>query len=364
MALPRSFPADPWGSRHAVRVGTKVLTLRAFQSSVLALAPRFRGARLSRHMRPKCLYPRRATVPDREMIDKLELLLALARERHFGHAAEAAGVTQPTLSAAVKSLEEQLGVLIVERGSRFGGFTPEGERVLEWARRIVGAAQAMRNEIDVLKHGLSGHLRLGVIPTALPVVAGLTTALRSRSEEVSFTVLSLSSDDILSRLANLELDVGVSYIDAEPMGGFDTLPLYEERYALLVSAEAPIAGRNSVSWQEAGDLPLCQLTPDMQNRRLLNLHLKEAGAAPRITLESNSLMLLYAHVRTGAWASIIPVRLAESFQVPRYLKAITLTPSLTHGIGLVLHRRPTLSPLVSAFKDAAKDFAAKEHSTQ
>ena len=70
------------------------------------------------------------------MIDKLELLLALAKERHFGRAAEACGVTQPTMSTSIKQLEEFLGVMLVQRGSRFQGFTPEGERALDWARRI------------------------------------------------------------------------------------------------------------------------------------------------------------------------------------------------------------------------------------
>ena len=76
------------------------------------------------------------------MIDKLEFLLALAREQHFGRAAEACGVSQPTLSAGIKQLEETLGVLLVQRGSRFRAFTPEGERVLDWARRIVGDSRA------------------------------------------------------------------------------------------------------------------------------------------------------------------------------------------------------------------------------
>jgi DNA-binding transcriptional LysR family regulator len=71
------------------------------------------------------------------VLDRLEFIIALAREKHFGKAAEACGVTQPTLSAGVKQLEQQMGVLLVNRGSRFRGFTPEGERVLEWARRIV-----------------------------------------------------------------------------------------------------------------------------------------------------------------------------------------------------------------------------------
>ena len=88
------------------------------------------------------------------MIDKLQFLLALARERHFGRAAQACGVTQPSLSGGIKQLEEMLGVLLVNRGSRFQNLTPEGERILDWARRIVGDANAMRQEIRSLKQGL------------------------------------------------------------------------------------------------------------------------------------------------------------------------------------------------------------------
>ncbi len=117
------------------------------------------------------------------MIDKLDFILALAREKHFGRAAEACGVTQPTLSAGVKQLEEQMGVLLVNRGSRFQGFTPEGERVLDWARRIVGDTRAMREEINALRHGLTGQLRIAAIPTALAMVAALTTPYRERHPE-------------------------------------------------------------------------------------------------------------------------------------------------------------------------------------
>src|SRR6201997_2723203 len=109
------------------------------------------------------------------MIDKLEFLLGRARDRHSGRAAEACGVTQPTLSAGVKQLEDTFGVLLVNRGSRFQDFTPEGERVLDWARRIVGDARAMREEIHGLKDQLSGEIRIAAIPTVLGMVASLTT---------------------------------------------------------------------------------------------------------------------------------------------------------------------------------------------
>src|SRR6476660_7232935 len=101
----------------------------------------------------------------RTLLEKLEFLLALAREKHFGRAAEACGVTQPTLSAGIKQVEERMGVLLVNRGSRFQGFTPEGARVLDWARRIVGDTRAMRDEIKTLRSGLSGQLRIAAIPT-------------------------------------------------------------------------------------------------------------------------------------------------------------------------------------------------------
>ena len=142
------------------------------------------------------------------LIDKLELLLALAKERHFGRAAEACGVTQPTMSTSLKQLEEILGVMLVQRGSRFQGFTPEGERTLDWARRIVGDARAMRQEINGLKDKLSGEIRIAAIPTVLGMVASLTTPFRARHPDVRFRIQSCTSADVLGLLENLEVDAG------------------------------------------------------------------------------------------------------------------------------------------------------------
>ena len=178
------------------------------------------------------------------MIDKLEFLLALARERHFGRAAEACGVTQPTLSAGVKQLEEQMGVLLVNRGSRFRGFTPEGEKVLDWARRIVGDERAMRAEINALRHGLTGRLRIAAIPTALAMIASLTTPFRQRHPNVQFTIMSRTSIEVLAQLEDLEIDAGVTYLDNEPLGRVTAVPLYRERYRLLTSADAPLGDRD------------------------------------------------------------------------------------------------------------------------
>ena len=126
-----------------------------------------------------------------------------------------------------------MGVLLVNRGSRFRSFTPEGERVLDWARRIVGDSRSMRQELDALRHGLTGRLRIAAIPTTLAMVASLTTPFRMRHPNVQFTILSRTSIEVLAELENLEIDAGVTYLDNEPLGRVNAVPLYREHYRLL-----------------------------------------------------------------------------------------------------------------------------------
>lgn len=293
------------------------------------------------------------------MIDKLEFLIALAQEQHFGRAAETCGVTQPTLSAGIKQLEEILGVLLVQRGSRFLGFTPEGQRTLDWARRIVGDSRAMRQEIRALKEGLAGHLRIAAIPTALAMVAELTTPYRSRHPDVAFTVFSRTSIEILTLLDNLEIDAGITYLDNEPVGRVRSVPLYQEEYRLITSADSPLGDRDQVTWEEVGNIPLCLLTPDMQNRRIIDRYLRAAGCNPEPTLESNSVIVLFAHVRTKRWATVMPAKLAETLGLTDTIRAIpilSIEPYPT--VGLVIPYREPMTPLTAALVAEARQVNA------
>ena len=292
------------------------------------------------------------------MIDKLEYLIALAREQHFGRAAEVCGVTQPTFSAGIKQLEDSLGVLLVNRGSRFQSFTPEGERVLEWARRIVGDARAMQQEVRTLREGLTGHLRIAAIPTALAIVEALTTPYRQRHPNVSFTILSRSSVEILGLLENLEIDGGLTYLDNEPLGRVRVVPLYREQYRLLTSPENPLGDRESVTWAEVGRIPLCLLTPDMQNRRIIDRYLRSAGCEPAPTLESDSIIVLFSHVRTGRWAVVMPAKLDETLGLMDTIRAIPITGSEPYPtIGLVVPHREPMTPMTAALVTEAKRVA-------
>lgn len=289
------------------------------------------------------------------MIDRLEFLIALASERHFGRAAEACGVTQPTLSAGIKQLKGTFGVMLVQRGSRFVGFTEEGEKALEWARRIVSDARTMRQDLDAMKRGLVGHIRIAAIPTALAMVAMLTTPFRAQHSDVRFTVISRTSIEALNMLENLEVDAALSYLDNEPLGRVNVVPLYRERYRLLTSLDSELGNRDEVTWAEVGKIPLCLLTSDMQNRRIIDKLLRSAGAEPAPTLQSNSMIVLFAHVRTGRWASVMPAKLAETLGLTETLRSIPIVkPEETHTIGLVVPNRQPMTALTSALVAEAK----------
>ena len=177
------------------------------------------------------------------MIDKLEYLLALAQEKHFGRAADACHVSQPTLSAAIRLLEEDLGAPIVERGHRYVGLTPQGQVALEHAHRILAEVENLRRGLEEIDKGLTGRLRIGVIPTALPIVSQLTGPFYARFPGVTVAVISLNSQEIDRGIEEFELDVGLTYLDAEPIAHVKTKPVCVEEYLFLTQASGPFADR-------------------------------------------------------------------------------------------------------------------------
>ncbi len=287
------------------------------------------------------------------------MFLAVSKEGHFGRAAESLGITQPSLSAGIKQLEEQLGVQLIFRGSRYGGLTPEGQSALVWARKIVGDARQLRQEMRATRHGLSGVIRIAVIPTALTWAARLSATFGERHPNVRFTILSRSSAEILSLIENLDVEAGISYLDNEPMGRVVTEPLYRERYCLVCGADDPLAAHDAVGWADLAGLRLCLLTPDMQNRRIVNRCFAEAGIVPEAMVEANSTMVLAAHVETGGWATILPSDTAAFLTAGKPMRAVPITGGpQDHAVGLVAPWRDPHTPVLDALLSETRRLAS------
>ena len=152
---------------------------------------------------------------------------------------------------------------------------------------------------------------MAVIPTALTWAATLSARFAEAHPNVRFSILSRTSAEILAMMENLDIDAGLSYLDNEPLGRVVTVPIYRERYVLVCRADSDMAGHERVAWGALEGRRLCLLTPDMQNRRIINQNFMAAGVTPDAQVESNSTLVLAAHVREGDWLTILPSDMAE-----------------------------------------------------
>ena len=288
------------------------------------------------------------------LLKHLQYLTALANERHFAKAAAACNVTQPTLSAGIKQLEEHLGLLVVQRSQRFEGLTPEGERVLAWARRITADAESLEQEAGRLKQALVGRLRLGVVPTALPAVPILASPLTRQYPGITLSVISSTSIGIQAGIDEFRMEAGITYLDNEPLSHVRSLPLYREQYLLITPVGGALAHRARVTWREVATLPLCLLTEDMQNRRIVNTHFAEAGARVHPALETNSVFTLCELVRSGYWSSVLPYGFLPMLSGAEGIAVVPLEgPTAAHTVGLVVPARDPLPPTVSILVELA-----------
>lgn len=281
---------------------------------------------------------------------QLELLCALAQQRHFGRAAKLCHISQPAFSARIRQLESELGVPIVLRGRSFQGMTAEGDMVVRTAERILAEARTLKQKLSLVEKGLVGHLRIGAIPSAMPMVSLLKTPFSQTHPEVKVTLYALPSREIQGRLDSFSLDLGVTYLDTELSKNVETLDLFAEEYVLIHPAHGPLKERTTITWRETADLPLCLLTPDMQYRRIIDRILNELGCALTPQTETNIITQLLHETRFGELSSIVPVSLIHAFRDLQGIVTIPLTdPCLTNRVGLVISKRDPVSPVAREF---------------
>jgi DNA-binding transcriptional LysR family regulator len=287
-------------------------------------------------------------------IRQFAYLVALAREKHFARAAAACNVTQPTLSAGIQKLERELGLPVIERSHQFLGLTPEGERVLSWAHRIIADFNGLKQDLANFGSGLSGTLKLGAIPAALPSVSLLTGPFCSRNPGVAVQLQSLTSKTIQRGLDTFEIDAALTYLEDEALKNVRSVPLYRDTSVFVIgpiaNANRPIPpSQTEISWAEAAAYPLCLLTPDMQNRRIINQIFQELGIVPEPRLEVNSFDGITSHVRRGDWCSILPYTYCHIIGNDGIQAIPLVRPLRTQSIGLVTADRDPLPPVAQAF---------------
>lgn len=280
------------------------------------------------------------------VLRQLEYLCALADERHFGRAAAACHVSQPALSVAIRKLEAELGLELVHRDRRYDDLTPQGKELLRWARQILAGVDSLSSEASRMSGTLSGKLRIGAIPTALPLIARITSPLVTQHPAVELEVRSMAASEIAAQVERFAVDVGITYLDREMPRGLRGVPVFNERYVFL-TGETKVR-KSTIAWRDLDGMALCFLTSEMRNRRIVESALLAAGAATTARVETDSISALLSFALQG-WSSVVSEAWLELYGVPAGMRALRLVePELSQPIGIVTRDSALLPPAVVA----------------
>jgi DNA-binding transcriptional LysR family regulator len=298
------------------------------------------------------------------LLTSLRYLVALSEHRHFARAAQACHITQPALSNALRALEKEFGTPIVKRARSYAGLTPEGEQVLQAARRMLHEHALLQQELASSAGQPKGRLQLGVVPTAVPVAARFAAMLQAAHPGIAPVVRALSSQEIEEGLENLSLDIALGFTGRLKKGGsFAVLPQYGEHYFLVQRLQEPAGVPGSslrlgaaMRWADAAQLPLCLLTPEMHNRSLVDQAFAQAGAAVEPVMETNSVLTLALSVLAGDVCSVLPGALVGAVRSQGELEALPLVePEMVTPVGFIYLDKARASRALEAALGLARD---------
>lgn len=288
-------------------------------------------------------------------LTELKYVVAVAEARHFGQAAERCFVSQPSLSASVKNLEEELGVTLFERGKRGVFLTEAGEQIVAQARRALAEAERVKTVARQGRDPLKGVLRLGIIHTVAPyLLPDLVGVLRRVAPEMPLDVEENTTATLDRMLKAGELDAVVLALPYEGPA-IETMPLYEEEFQVIAPARHALARRKSVAVEEldAGELLLLPIGHCFRDQILDAC--REFSRPPEAGRQGNSLETLRSMVASGLGVTVLPATALTARHGNALVKTVPFTaPPPVRRIALAsrrgFHRPAALEKLVAAIR--------------
>lgn len=291
-------------------------------------------------------------------IKQLKFLIALDQTRHFGQAAALCHVTQPTLSMRLRNLEEELDLVLVERGQRFEGFTEAGERVLAWARTLMAAHDGLQAEAASCRGQVVGRLRLGTVPLSSFDTMTLLRPLRERYPELRFELSALSSEQIIDGLSRNQLDLGLCYLDQVDTSFFEVLELGTTTMGLLHDTRHFQFDQAALRWEDLAPLPLGQLSQGMHYRQSLDLSFRSRGLHPLAVLESDSTFHVLQAIDAGLCCAVMPLGCGLE-RLSEHLRIVPIDDASIHSpLGLLQRRSEPRSAIAEQCFLRARDWFA------
>ncbi len=285
------------------------------------------------------------------LLRQLRFLDALAREGDVGRAASACRVSVASLATGLKELEKELGLVLLDRREHATELTQEGRSLLEWARGAISSMDGLAQEAALLREGLTGTIRLGVIPTASARLGTVLAPFLRDHPGVKVRAETLPARDAVAHILGRELDAALVYISESLGPGVKALPLYDETLVLVTSDPAWKSRRSTVTWEEAATLPLCLLSPSLQNRTMVDRAMRSAGVRVEPRVEADSVPALVDLGRSG-YSCIVADRWLDDRELPEGTRVYRLAePTISPTVGLITAQKLLVSPATRALRD-------------
>ncbi len=270
-------------------------------------------------------------------LTELRYIVALAREKHFGRAAEKCFVSQPTLSVAVKKLEDELGVILFERGQHEISVTPAGEPIVRQAEKVLAEAARIKELADTAGDPLAGPLRIGAIYTIGPyLLPRLVPLLRQVAPQMPLILQENFTAQLIEALKNCELDVAIVALPVEEPG-LVAQAVYDEAFRVLVPARHPWAKEKAIAPRKLLDQPLLMLGRGNCFRdQVLDLCSRAGAGGPQV-LEGSSLETIRYMVASNIGVTVMPASAVDELPKNDALLRVRpfVEPTPTRRVGMV-----------------------------
>lgn len=218
---------------------------------------------------------------------QLETFLIISKTLSFRKAGEILNLTQPAVSAQIKSLEEELGTVLIDRSQPIS-LTDRGFIFLEHAEKILGIIDDMKNRFSDLSMTPQGHIVLGTTTSiAIQILPRVLSYFQNQYPLIKTTIISMPSTQVLTAVENGSVDIGINYL-YERSPNIKSSILYYDTYELVVAPNHPLAKKRHIDVSELIDVPMIMLSSDTIGRKLVDNMFRKFSIKPNIVMELSS----------------------------------------------------------------------------
>ncbi|MDD9270516.1 LysR family transcriptional regulator [Paenibacillus sp. GCM10023248] len=280
---------------------------------------------------------------------QLEYFAAICKEMHFTRASEKLGMSQPTLSHQIKTLEDELGVPLFDRIGKKIAITEAGKILLAECKVIFSSLENVKVQIMELQKVARGTLSIGALPGELTqLVSSVLLDFHYIYPEIQIKVINL--DDIVERVMQNEIDLAITIFPIEDER-IRKIPLYKEDMYLVVSSQHPLADQERINFEDINQYPVVLFPQSHKCRQVIDFTSNSCGLTIEPIIETTAIETIISLVKTGAAVTALSKTYVNMYNDAQLTAIQIVNPTLSREIGIIYHKDKYISQATRLFID-------------